>query len=91
MITQLWDLRSTNNGGVKKIYVTIDHDGKSDKANLVYTICNKVIDKAVVLEANPKTVELDHKEQGTCAVIVEDKDSKKETRKTLNLDAAKDG
>lgn len=92
MITRLWNLRSTNNGGVKNIHVDVVNDGSATQTQLQVKICDQNVSKDVSLGPEErKEVLIPHSVSGSCRVIVVDSESGKETSGDFNLKQASDG
>jgi len=89
MLTAMWGLRSTNNNGIKTIYVKVRNDSNPVTITLDYIICAATEHETVTMAQNEeKEVPHVHQESGTCTVEVSEAQSKLKNDKLLDLDAA---
>jgi len=88
MLKAIWGLRSTNNNGIRTIYVKARNDSQPVTVKLDYLICDSKEEETVTLQSNEEVeVPHVHGKNGQCTVAVSETTSKLKTIKALDLDA----
>ncbi len=88
MVTSLSNLRSTNSGGQRKVFVTVANDAQAGQTSLDFLIAGANHTKDVPLGVNETTeVEMPHQKTGSGFVVVTASGSQAATSKFLDLDA----